>query len=164
MRRRFLVVLFVGLTISQVACSILPAPFSSPATPTVAAQANCPITPPSTDPTPYGGQVPQVVGWYVNDSLWVGLTGAGPWLSGDNKVAWWRKIPGDLVIEGRRLDAPSPPLQVDTSGYHGLSGFQPTSIAFPSAGCWEVTGYLVTFKAGKQDRTGNELRFVVRVQ
>ena len=108
--------------------------------------------------------MPPVVGWYTNDSLWGGLTGYEPWRVGGNKVAWWRKIPGILVIEGRRLDAPAPPLQTDASGYYGLSGFQPSGITFPSTGCWEVVGYLVTVKAGSLEKTGDELRFVVRVE
>ena len=164
MRRRFLVGLLVGLTVSLVACSTLPAPSSSPAAPTVAAQASCPITLPSTDPTPYGSQVPPVVSWYANDSLWGGLTGHEPWHVGGNKVAWWRKVQGILVVEGKRLDAPAPPLQADVSGYYGLYGFQPSSITFPSTGCWEVTGYLVSVRAGTPARIGDELRFVIRVE
>jgi hypothetical protein len=164
MRRRVLLALFAILTVSLTASSILPGSVSSSGTPPVSAQASCPITPPNTGPTPYGGQVPPVVGWYANDSLWVGLTGYEPWRVGDNKVAWWRKIPGILVIECRRLDAPAPPLKADASGYYGLFGFQPSGITFPSAGCYEVVGYLVTVRAGTPARIGDELRFVIRVE
>lgn len=57
------------------------------------------------------------------------------------KWPWWRGVRGDLEISGRRLDANAPPLAVDASsdGY-GKSGFLPTGIAFPTEGCWQVTG------------------------
>ena len=48
-----------------------------------------------------------------------------------------------MVITGRRLDAPAPPMPVITlrgvpDGY-GKTGFHPSGLIFPSAGCWEVT-------------------------
>lgn len=55
------------------------------------------------------------------------------------KFPWWKSIPGMLRIEGRRLDAQAPPLRVDTFD-EGEVGFQPTSLIFPTPGCWEVTG------------------------
>jgi hypothetical protein len=56
------------------------------------------------------------------------------------KFGWMRGVPGSLRIEGRRLDAPGPPLRAEVpNGYDDL-GFQATSVIFPAPGCWEVTG------------------------
>lgn len=57
------------------------------------------------------------------------------------KFPWWRGegVRGHLRIEGRRLDAPAPPLRSEFSDY-GDRGFQATYVIFPTPGCWEVTG------------------------
>jgi hypothetical protein len=49
---------------------------------------------------------------------------------------------GEVVVEGRRLDAPAPPispivLSATPDGY-GEVGFLPSGLLFPSKGCWEV--------------------------
>ncbi len=59
------------------------------------------------------------------------------------KFEFYRDIPGEVVIEGRRLDAPAPRmpevvLRGKADGYHE-TGFEPTTLVFPSEGCWEVT-------------------------
>lgn len=70
------------------------------------------------------------------------------------KWPWARQgVSGTLEITGRRLDAAAPPLRVDIVGGGGEFGFQPTTLIFPTEGCWEVTG-----KTG-----GAELTFVTRV-
>lgn len=56
------------------------------------------------------------------------------------KWGWWRGVPGNLTIEGRRLDAPAPALRADIPEGYGDSGFQATGLIFPTQGCWEVTG------------------------
>ncbi|MBI4306644.1 MAG: hypothetical protein HY678_10040 [Chloroflexi bacterium] len=56
-----------------------------------------------------------------------------PWTRGDGVV-------GKLTIEGRRLDAPAPPLQANIPEGYGDRGFQSTALIFPTEGCWEVTG------------------------
>jgi hypothetical protein len=68
------------------------------------------------------------------------------------KVGWWRKH-GKLVIRGRRLDGSAPPLRASGNSFYGDSGFQPSSLVFPTVGCWRVTG-----SAG-----GAHLSFVVKV-
>ncbi len=56
------------------------------------------------------------------------------------KFPWHRGVRGRLAIDGRRLDKPERAVgSLVPSGY-GEIGFQSTLIAFPSAGCWEVTG------------------------
>jgi hypothetical protein len=69
------------------------------------------------------------------------------------KWPWWRGTVGPLTIDGRRLDAAAPPLRARIPSGYGASGFQATSLVFPSPGCWEVTGH-----AGAAT-----LRFVVNV-
>ena len=49
-------------------------------------------------------------------------------------------VPGELTITGRRLDAPAPPLRADVPDGYGEDGFQATGVAFPTEGCWEVSG------------------------
>jgi hypothetical protein len=56
------------------------------------------------------------------------------------KWAWWRGVAGYLTIEGRRLDAPAPPLIGEVPDGYGPRGFQPSGLVFPTVGCWEVTG------------------------
>ena len=57
------------------------------------------------------------------------------------KFGWYRApgLRGKLKIGGRRLDGTAPPLRGDFSDY-GDTGFQATSLIFPTAGCWEVAG------------------------
>jgi hypothetical protein len=56
---------------------------------------------------------------------------------------WFRTIKGEIVIEGRRLDAEAPPMpQVILRGTldgYGETGLHPSTLTFPSEGCWEVT-------------------------
>jgi hypothetical protein len=56
------------------------------------------------------------------------------------KFGWQRGVPGRLTINGRRLDAPAPPLRANIPDGYGDRGFQATSLTFPTTGCWEVTG------------------------
>lgn len=69
------------------------------------------------------------------------------------KLGWWRSTPGTLTITGQRLDAPAPPLRAEVPAGYGETGFRPTTIIFPSVGCWKVEGHLA----------GASLVFVVRV-
>ena len=57
------------------------------------------------------------------------------------KIAWYRGngLRGKLAIEGKRLDAPAPPLRANFSDYRD-TGFQPSEVIFPTKGCWRVTG------------------------
>lgn len=60
------------------------------------------------------------------------------------KWFWYRMIEGDVVISGKRLDAPAPAmptvvLRGREDGY-GETGFHAGGLLFPSEGCWEVAG------------------------
>ncbi len=111
-----------------------------------AAAGTCPVTAPNGSEPPgstFGSE------FHGNGTLWVGVWPANvvvspPAADGtvEEKFGWWRGAAGALRIEGRRLDGPSPPLGARIPDGYGDSGFQSTSLAFPSAGCWEVTGHL----------------------
>jgi hypothetical protein len=69
------------------------------------------------------------------------------------KIGFRRGVRGRLTIDGRRLDAPAPPLRPVIPDGYGDIGFQVAALVFPTPGCWEITG-----------RVGNaSLSFVVNV-
>lgn len=121
--------------------------------PTVAAAAEpeCPVTPPNG--VRYAADPPG--GNFGNDALvthlWSGgrivFRPRGPgFVLADGalsmKFGWWRLGKGQLTIEGRRLDAPAPPMRARIPSGYGDTGFQSTALIFPTPGCWEVTGRL----------------------
>lgn len=133
---------------------------------TPVAKAPCPLTRPNGNHPPGEALDP---GGYGNEALWTNLAmwsdQPGIVLVPDDgrvspdgaihdmKWAWYRYVPGRLTIEGRRLDAPAPPLEASIPSGYGDGGFQVSGLTFPSAGCWEITG-----------RVGNaSLTFVVLV-
>jgi hypothetical protein len=71
------------------------------------------------------------------------------------KLGWWRRIPGRLAITGRRLDRVAGRVRADIppNESYGDVGFIPSTITFPSVGCWRVIG-----KQG-----GASLTFVIKV-
>jgi hypothetical protein len=121
----------------------------------------CPVTIPNRSTPP--GEAPNSL-QHGNGQLWTERWPAGTVLIEPEDVSpttgalamkwpWWRGGQGQLTIQGRRLDAPAPPLQADITGGYGETGFQSTALIFPTAGCWEITG-----------RVGAaSLTFVVRV-
>ena len=136
------------------------------ATPAASSSA-CPVTQPNSVEPPASASVfGRGNGDFGNDALWTSLwiwgqgevrvppdaLGPSGWM-GDLKWAWYRFVPGELTIEGRRLDAPAPPMQAHiTEGNEG-TGFEATGLIFPSGGCWEITGHV----------GGKSLTFVVLV-
>jgi len=145
----------------------VPSPVPSPVPPAPTnVLAACPVT------IPNGSVPPNVPGadpikvpcpsCHGNGTLWTtfppdGQVQATPNSAGslETKFPWWSGpgISDALTIQGRRIDAPAPPLAARIpSGYEG-GGFQATGIIFPTVGCWEVTG-----KAGTASLT-----FVIRV-
>jgi Tol biopolymer transport system component len=113
--------------------------------------ASCPVSSPNIQESPHEHFISSTYG-YENDDrtlftdLWPGgkVHFAPEQVSPDGslwiKWGWWRELDEDLVIEGRRLDAPAPPLMAQVPCCYGVPGFQVSEIIFPSEGCWEVTG------------------------
>lgn len=112
------------------------------------AHATCPLT------LPNGSQPPgdlQAGMNYGQGKLWTVfwphnvVVAPSDYIQPDGSIAvkwpWWRGVAGELRIEGHRLDGEAPALWADSSseGY-GKRGFLPTTIHFPTEGCWEVTG------------------------
>jgi hypothetical protein len=125
-------------------------------TPTTRPSASCPVTvgsartvPPSPiDPTDNPAALPG--SWYGNTALWTRLAPRGVlpgqrWESDSigTKFPWWRLVRGArLTISAQRLDGPSAGFRSDIPDGNGDFGFQPTSLIWPSPGCWRVTGTL----------------------
>ena len=90
--------------------------------------------------------------FYGNESIAIGLGpegrtivfqpgGAGSVLP-DGALQYkflWAKARLPMTIEGRRLDAPAPPLRSHVSDDQAYENFQPSSLIFPTPGCWEIT-------------------------
>ena len=121
--------------------------------------AGCPVTLPNRSPAPTTGPEPSARGFNHGDDrlraqlYWPrGVVRAGLQPDGGSmaiveangavslKLGWWRGTPGRLVITGRRLDGPAPPVHAHVPGGYGRLGFQPTGITFRTVGCWRVTG------------------------
>ena len=155
----------VGMTALLILTAVL-TPGSANSMPALfhqAAERACQPTPPNGSTPP--GERPSA-SHHGNGSVWTVLWPEGtvvfrPGGSGfvlrdgslQMKFPWWRRAEGRLVIEGQRLDAIAPPLQAHIPAGYGASGFQATSLIFPTPGCWEVMG--------RVDDTS--LRFVVKV-
>jgi len=110
----------------------------------------CPVTDPNGSTPPGEQPSPDQHG---NGQIWTGLWPEGKVVfepGGPGQVLpdgslgmkwwWWRGVEGQLMIEGRRLDAPAPPLRAEIPEGYGEIGFQAAGLIFPSEGCWEVTG------------------------
>lgn len=108
---------------------------------------SCPVTLPNSNLPP--GQ-PPLSTYHGNGQLWTNLLPGGilvppESVRPDGKLTynwwWWRGQPGQLNIEGRRLDGlVTPPLEAEIIPGFGGSGYQDSWLIFPSEGCWEVTG------------------------
>lgn len=141
--------------------------FATAAAPASSSQApsSCPLTKPPSNayvpPTPYSSTAGPGQYWIGNDNLWTYLPFSGSWTLGHyspeepalrQKLLWYRKgynprtePKPNLIITGKRLDAPAPPMSID--GPHGawLSSdptqtFMTSAFNLPAAGCWEITG------------------------
>lgn len=110
----------------------------------------CPVTTPARQGDfNYGSQSLRVAIYWPRGTLPAGPlpdVGAYATVNRDGsisaKVGWWRGVRGTLVLRGRRLDAPAPPLGSHVPEGYGPLGFQPTGLTFPTVGCWRVTGKL----------------------
>ncbi len=55
------------------------------------------------------------------------------------KMGWFRPAGAELTISGRRLDGDAPALHSDVPCCYPTR-FQASGVAFPTEGCWEITG------------------------
>lgn len=125
-------------------------PSTAPASP-IGSQGSCPVTKPNRGKPPDEPVESVHLGnGLLGTDLWPeGIVRARPeWTHPDGSISmkwpWWRAtetVFGQVIIEGRRLDADAPPLRGEspTEGY-GDTGFTPSDVTFSSPGCWEVTG------------------------
>jgi hypothetical protein len=77
--------------------------------------------------------------WPIDIGKWPGsLLPLYPLPDGSIPIKWgWDRvgITGTLQIEGRRLDAPAPPLRAHVPPGYGDTGFQVSTLIFPTEGC-----------------------------
>jgi hypothetical protein len=168
--------LIAGVLLAALAgCTAAPAgapaqPASSPPDRPSFAAEDCPVTLPAPVPAsePWRAQLFGADQAFGNGALWVGglpLDGVLRPLADEiepdgwvgRKFGWWRAVPGVLRITLRRLDAAAPAGRGDVPTGYGVQGFQSSGVAFPTPGCWEVTGAL------DSDPEGSRLTFVTLV-
>ena len=124
---------------------------------------SCPVTKPADrpflPPLPYKAKPSVGQFWFGTDRLWTTLPVSGMW-SGlphytpndptfRQKIAFWRQgfdphtePRPNLTVTGRRVDAPTIPLQSDGKGIGAWTKddqFIGTGVNFPTTGCWEIT-------------------------
>jgi hypothetical protein len=121
----------------------------------------CPVTmpqnPPFTPPAPSPASPPGEHFWYGSDSLWTALPQNGVWAALPHnpegytqKLIWGRKgyssteqPEPQLIVTGRRMDAPAPPLHVDKATNvlaDDIGSAMMVGVDFPTLGCWEISG------------------------
>jgi hypothetical protein len=121
---------------------------SAPRTSGPDAAAVCPVTIATNPRHRYGNDALSTTLWSLGVVL---FTSDGPGTIYEDgslgmKWHWAQHIEGQLSIDGRRLDASSPPLRaiVEDSGRlpptRSKTGFRATGLIFSTSGCWEVTG------------------------
>jgi hypothetical protein len=124
------------------------------ATPSFLAPGDCPVTLPragGTPPLQLGISPSDAEDWYGNGVLGVILPPGGALLADGQppdlttKFPWFRVQPGSLHVTGERLDGPTGDFSawVGTVPEYGARGFDPSGLAWPSVGCWRVTGTVV---------------------
>ena len=125
----------------------------------VPAAYDCAVTKPilATGPENTEGGPPgsELSTWHVNPDRTIWMLGGIELVPGERaKVAWFRPAGTDLKLSGRRLDGPAPPAVFEAgTGAEYRHRFTPSSMTFPSEGCWEIVA-----KAGS-----SEAKFVIKV-
>ena len=112
----------------------------------------CPVTEPNGSMPPLKPGERVSANHHGDGNLWTSLWSAGkvvfepggPGVVDEHGLAmkwvWWlADTSGQLQVEGRRLDAAGPPLEV-IPPYGGKDHLWNTGLLFPTVGCWEVTG------------------------
>lgn len=124
----------------------------APSRPTLADAATCPVTKPlglgepgtdrpfASSSLAFGNAHVWVVPLQVDGIFRADSRSAESDGSLSTKFGWWRIASGTLVVTGHRLDASAPPLRATIPDGYGDSGYQSSGVAFPTEGCWELTG------------------------
>jgi hypothetical protein len=131
---------------------------------TPAAPKTCSVTKPASQPfvppPPYPAKPSRGQFWFGTDRLWTRLPETGAWIGLGHytpsdptfrqKLFFWRQgydahaeTQANLIVRGRRIDAPAQPLQTDgpgTGSWTADDQFLVTGINLPTIGCWEITG------------------------
>ncbi|MDX6740056.1 hypothetical protein [Actinocorallia sp. A-T 12471] len=94
--------------------------------------------------------------WFGGGGLWAWSPGRPVELNREDgrlstKWGWWRGVEGDITLAATSLrTGASVETELDNSGY-GPTGFQPSVLDFPEAGCWRFDARLgdaaITFVA-----------------
>jgi hypothetical protein len=119
-----------------------------------------PPSPPYTPPPPYPSELGEGF-WFGSEKLWTHLPANGTWTLGHyspaesafrQKLLWYREgfnakeeSKPKLIVTGKRLDAPAPPLGVDgpTGSWRPENpgdSFMVIALNIPTTGCWEISG------------------------
>jgi hypothetical protein len=149
----------------------------SPPTPVREVASSCPITKPPAHrfvrPAPYSAELDPGSFWFGTEKLWTVLRADGLWnglphYTPDDptfrqKLFFWRagfdahaEPRPALIVTGKRLDGPAPPLASDRASNGWQDPDQPfmvTAVNLPTLGCWRITAHY----------RDQELTFVVRV-
>jgi hypothetical protein len=118
-----------------------------------AASGHCPVTIPGG--RPQLGPLPRVLAsgrsCYGNGKLWVCLLPLdGRWVISKriwktnglrNKFGWWTPVPVPVTMEGHKWGMPQVKVLEPSVGMDlDQPRFHPSSLVFPTAGCWQITG------------------------
>ncbi len=148
----------VGVLLAACSGSAFPASPSvtaemSSSVPELSVPFDCPVTIPNGN-TPPGESYSQ--SHHGNDVIWTALwpngevimrPGGSGSISSDGtlemKWPWWRSVPGELQIEGKRLDGSRVGfVRAHIPAGYGSTGFQASGLYFSGEGCWEVTAHV----------------------
>lgn len=163
MVRAFIGMCFV-LVLSGCSFLIVPpekTPVKQPAGLTANDPMTCPVTQRPTlrfiPPSPFPARPPVDGFWYGTAVLWTVLPSDSTWrdlphnpTGYTQKILWWREgyfwlhePQPPLVVSGRRLDMPAPPLTVSPATNAFADDIQSAMLVgvdFPTTGCWKITG------------------------
>jgi hypothetical protein len=85
---------------------------------------------------------------------------------GGIKFPWWRAVQGPLRLRAMRTDASAVGARTTVHGGYGNTGFQATTILFPTRGCWRISGsvgahvlaFTVSVTVGREARPTPRIR------
>jgi len=156
MRRQLLVVAALTIQLLILTITVLA---QAPQSATMTPPGTCHVTKPNGRKVPWQTFEPpgQTRSTYWENNEWHGNKAVSTWLPRNGVYVFkperditlvdgsivtkflWFKIRKPLTIEGRRLDAPAPPLGVGLALNADTELAQPSQVSFPTPGCWQMT-------------------------